>query len=206
VALVREQSLEITSLLKEWSEGDEAAFQRLVPLVYDDLRRLARRHLRWEREGHTLNTTALVHEAYINLVDQKESRIPDRARFFALASRVMRNILVDYARRRLTEKRGGARQPVRMEEGLIRVDENVEELLALDEALTQLRARDPRLERVVECRFFGGMHNDETATALGVSARTVERDWTRAKTYLYRTLQQGPSNSGVRVDSPHSES
>jgi RNA polymerase sigma factor (TIGR02999 family) len=179
---------DITAFLKAWGDGDRSAFDRLVPLVYDDLRRIAHRHLQLERQGHTLNTTALVHEAYVKLADQDECTWRDRACFFAMASRVMRNILVDHARRRRAQKRGGDRVRLSLDEGLARVEQESEELLALDEALEALGERDARLERVVECRFFGGMKVEETAEALGVSKRTVERDWTRAKAYLYRAL------------------
>lgn len=193
-----DRSHEVTELLAAYAAGDEDALRRLVPLIYDDLRIIARRHLAREREGHTLNTTALVHEAYLNLA-AGEGSWRDRAHFFAAASRAMRHILVDYARRRRAVKRGG--EPLRVP---LRPDMTAEaprtlDLLALDEALTALERKDERLGRVVECRFFGGMKAEETAEALGVSLRTVERDWSRAKAYLHRTLSPSSGSNGRDV-------
>lgn len=180
---------EVTRLLVEYAGGDRSAFDRLLPLVYEDLRRIARRRLRQERPGHTLSTTALVHEAYLGLVDQATASWRDRAHFFAFASRVIRNILTDYARRRGAAKRGGGAVHVALQEDAAGNEPPVVELLALDEALAALAEKDPRLEQIVECRFFGGMSVKETAEALGLSLRTVERDWTRAKAYLYQALK-----------------
>lgn len=180
---------DVTGLLAQWRAGDRGAIDRLVPLVYDDLRRIARRHLRLERPDHTLDTSALVHESYLQLVDQPSAEWRDRAHFFAAASRAMRHILVDYARQRLAKKRGGSdRLRVDLEEVPTPVGEYASSLLDLDAALTRLGERNDRLARVVECRYFGGMPVRETAEALGVSTRTVERDWTRAKAYLYGEL------------------
>lgn len=179
---------EITVLLQRSAEGDRQAFQRLIPLVYGDLKGIAHRRLRGERSDHTLNTTAIVHEAYLKLVPQATATWRDRAHFFAVAARVIRHILVDYARHRGAEKRGGSAIRVPLREDLEGDDESTVDLLALDEALRSLAERDPRLRSVVECRFFAGMTMDETAEAQGVSKRTAERDWTRARTYLYQAL------------------
>lgn len=181
----------VTRLLAECSEGDHEAFDRLIPLVYDDLRRIAHRRLASERSGHTLNTTALAHEAYLQLVNQATATWRDRAHFFAVAARVIRHVLIDYARARRTDKRGGSalRVPLRDDIDGGEPETDAVELLALEEALAKLARLDPRLERIVECRFFGGMTMKDTAEAVGVSVRTAERDWTRAKAYLYRLLQ-----------------
>ena len=181
---------EVTRLLGECAGGDQEAFDRLIPLVYDDLRGIAHRRLRSERDGHTLGTTALVHEAYLHLVDQATATWQDRAHFFAVAAKVIRQVLIDYARSRDAQKRGGGAIRIPLSEDLAGTEPATVELLALDEALTELASHDPRLERVVECRFFGGMSVRETAAALGVSERTVERDWARAKAHLYRTLSE----------------
>jgi RNA polymerase sigma factor (TIGR02999 family) len=178
----------VTQLLSECARGETDAFDRLIPLVYDDLRRIAHRRLRAERAGHTLGTTAVVHEAYLQLVDQATATWRDRAHFFAVAARVIRHILIDYARRRGAQKRGGGEVQFSLREDLTGSDPKTVELLELDQALSRLAEFDPRLERIVECRFFGGMTMEDTATALGVSQRTAERDWTRAKAYLYQAL------------------
>lgn len=159
---------------------DEAEFL----IVYDELLRIARRHLRRERTDHTLNTTALVHEAYLKLAGRPEARGGDRPWFLATASRAMRQILVDHARRRSTPKHGGGLHPVTLRTGDGADAEDTIELMALDRALVQLATRDPRLEQLVECRFFGGLTTEETAEVLSVSTRTVERDWIRARAYL----------------------
>lgn len=184
-----ELSGEITQVLARCAGGDREAFERLVPLVYDDLRRIAHRRLQSERTDHTLDTTAVVHEAYLALVHQATATWVDRAHFFAVAARVIRHVLIDHARRRGAKKRGGGDVRVPLAEDLVSA-EGVRDvdLLALDEALAELGARDSRLEKVVECRFFAGMTVRETATALGTSERTVERDWTRARAYLYQAL------------------
>ncbi len=183
---------QLTQLLAAHAEGDPDAFDRLIPLVYDDLRRIARRHLAKERQGHTLNTTAIVHEAYLQLVDQTQASWPDRAHFFAFDSRVMRHILIDYARKRRRQKRGGDIIRVPIDQVTLGISDPTTELLALDEALTQLAQRDERMGRVVECRLFGGMTAKEVAEALDVSLSTVERDWRCAKAYLYRALAPEP--------------
>ena len=166
------------------------ALSRLVPLVYDELRRIAHRQLAGEREGHTLSTTALVHEAYIKLESQSHVRWHDRSHFLAIASQAMRRILVDYARQRCSLKRGGDCRRVTLDDGMLAVDERADVLIALDEALTRLAVLDIRQSRVVECRFFAGLTEDETAEALGVTPRTVRRDWVKAKGWLLAEIQE----------------
>jgi RNA polymerase sigma factor (TIGR02999 family) len=173
--------------------GDEAAAARLWALVYDGLRRIAHRALHDERRHHTLATTALVHEAYLRLVDETQVSWQDRAHFYALACRAMRRILVDYARQRRAQKRGGRQQAVPLEEALVMAAGRSEDLVALDEALDRLATHNARLGQIVECRFFGGLSSAETAEVLGTSLRTVERGWGRARAYLYRALHAGPS-------------
>lgn len=174
--------------------GDaEQAIERLVPLVYDELRAIAHRQLRGERAPHTLGTTALVHEAYLRLVDQRRVDWQDRAHFFAVAARVMRRVLVDYARRRTARKRDGVRKAVSLDHALLIVDEQADLLLDLDEALTRLAEQDARMARVVELRFFAGLTDAEVAEVLGVSPRTVRYDWIKARGWLYRELADAPS-------------
>jgi RNA polymerase sigma factor (TIGR02999 family) len=181
---------QITNMLLAWgAPGEREPFEQLLPLVYDQLHQIAHRQLGRERTGHTLNTTALVHEAYLRLVDQTRARWVDRAHFFAVAARVMRRILVDYARRYRAAKRGGDAQHVGLDLAEVPLDERSETLITLDEALGRLAELNPRLSQVVECRFFGGMTEEETAEALGVTDRTVRRDWLKAKAWLSRELQ-----------------
>lgn len=161
---------------------------RLLPLVYDELRRLAQRQLNRRRAGETLNTTALVHETYLKLVDQSRAGWRDRVHFLAVAAVAMRHILVDYARRRVAKKRGGNARHFQLDEARLGVETRVIEILALDEALTSLAALDERLSRVVEMRFFGGLSVDEIAAVLEVTDRTVKRDWRKAKALLYSAL------------------
>lgn len=179
----------VTELLHQAGAGDPTAAAAVFPLVYDELRQLAHRQLRRESSGHSLNTTALVHEAYLKLVDQTRAQIRDRAHFFAVAATAMRRILVDHARRHGAAKRGaGARRvPLEMVDGLA-PDERADLLVALDTALVRLAALDERQARVVECRFFGGLTEEETAEALGTSTRTVKRDWAKARSWLYQAL------------------
>jgi len=179
---------EITRLLAAWREGDEHALATLMPLVYDELRRLASRHLGRERAGHTLQTTALVHEAYLRLVDQKEANWQCRAQFFAVAAQMMRRILVDYARSRRFAKRGGGARKVSLDEAMVVSEERAADVVALDEALNALARFDERKSRMIELRFFGGLSIEETAEALGVSPGTVMREWTLAKAWLRREL------------------
>jgi RNA polymerase sigma factor (TIGR02999 family) len=178
----------ITDLLAEWRDGDGAALDRMLPLVYEELRRIAQRQLRGQRAGHTLNTTALVHEAYLKLVDQTSAAWADRAHFFGVAARAMRQVLINHAHKHATAKRGGRWRRIPLNEAVLAVEEQADMVLALDEALTRLAGLNERLSRVVECRFFGGMTEDEVATALGVSDRTVRRDWLKARLWLYTEL------------------
>jgi len=181
---------DVTQLLSDWQGGDQQAFDRLMPLVYDELRRVARARLRSEREDHTLQTTALVHEAYVRLVDLDRMTLRDRVHFFAMASRLMREILVDHARRRQAGKRGGGADRISLQDAEPLAEGQSIDLLALDEALTQLGTFDSRLCRVVELRFFGGLSIAETASVLKVSDATVERDWVVAKAWLHRRLTE----------------
>jgi RNA polymerase sigma factor (TIGR02999 family) len=178
----------ITDLLLELTRGDREATEQLFLLVYDDLRRLAHRALARERPDHTLGTTGVVHEAYLRLVDQTRVEWRDRAHFYAIASQAMRRILVDYARRHHRQKRGGGQRPVTLDDGAVSLEERSENLIALDDALSRLAALNPRLSRVVECRFFGGLTEEEIAEATGVTVRTVKRDWAKARAWLYEEL------------------
>ena len=178
-----------TVLLQAWGRGDQAAFDALVPLVHEELRRLARRHMRHERPGHTLQATALVNEAYLRLVDLKRIEWHDRAHFLGMASRMMRRILVDSARARHNQKRGGGQRKLSLDEALEVPQAPGQDLVALDDALQALAAVDPRKAQVVEMRFFGGLSVKETATALHVSVDTVMRDWSLAQAWLYRELR-----------------
>lgn len=182
------QHADITTQLRAWQAGDPSARERLFPLVYDELRLIAHRQLQRERPGHTLDTTALVHEAYLRLAGSTSQDFSDRAHFFAMAATAMRRILVDYARRYRTEKRGDAPRRVSLTDTMLVAEERADTLLAVDEALGELARIDPRLSRVVECRFFAGLTEEETAETLGVTSRTVRRDWTKAKGWLLRTL------------------
>ena len=184
-----EASSAVTTLLRAWRRGDQAAFERLTPLVYDQLRRRARHYLRGERPNHTLRPTALVHEAYLRLVNLDQVDWQDRSHFFALAARQMRRILVDSARARRYQKRGGGAVSVTFDEALA-VSRRDPDLVALDDALELLAQQDERKVRVVELRFFGGLTNDEIAAALGISSDTVTRDWQMAKLWLRRALRK----------------
>lgn len=178
----------ITQLLIEWRDGDEKALDRLMPLVHQELRRMAHRYMRRERPGHSFQTTDLVNEAYLRLVDQKGLRWQNRAHFYGVAAQAMRRILVDHARARATMKRGGRENFVVLEEIPIKPQTQAADLIALDSALTKLAAMDPRKGKVVEMRYFGGMSIEETAEALGVSPGTVMREWSIAKAWLLRAL------------------
>ncbi|HLL74467.1 MAG TPA: sigma-70 family RNA polymerase sigma factor [Pyrinomonadaceae bacterium] len=182
---------EVTQLLVAWSDGDEAALERLMPLVYEELRRLARRYISRERPGHTLQTTALVNEAYLRLVDWKNVRWQNRSHFYAVSAQMMRRILVDFARRRPLPKRdGGALRVTLGEAGSVAQARQDPDLLALDEALNKLAAIDERKCRIVELKFFGGLSVEETAEVLGVAPVTVMREWAKAKAWLYRELSK----------------
>jgi RNA polymerase sigma factor (TIGR02999 family) len=178
----------VSNLLADWSSGNTSARDELMPLVYDELRKLARHFMATERDGHSLQATALVNEAYLHLVDQTRVHWQGRAHFFALASQIMRHILVDYARNRGAQKRGGKVQRISLDEAMIVSSEKSPDLIVLDEALSRLGEIDPRKCRVVEMRFFGGLNFDEIAEVQGVSKATVERDWTSAKAWLYRAV------------------
>jgi RNA polymerase sigma factor (TIGR02999 family) len=178
----------VTELLLALRDGRGGVVDRLYPLVYEELRRIAHRALRGERTGHTLGTTGLVHEAYLGLVDQTRLEYRDRAHFYGIAARAMRHILVDYARRHGAAKRGGNQRAIALDEAILAVEDRAEALLALDEALRELETVDPRLGEVVQCRFFGGLTEEETGEVLGVTARTVRRDWLKAKGWLYHHL------------------
>lgn len=180
----------ITALLQSWRNGDESSLERLVPLVYDDLRRMARNHLRRERPNHTLQATALVNEVYLRLPGVDRLNWQDRAHFFAVAARLMRRVLVDAARARKYQKRAGGRR-ITLEEKLLITGEPSRDLVALDEALDALSKRDPRKGRVVELRYFGGLTLEETASVLGISSDTVARDWKVAKLRLLREITGG---------------
>lgn len=182
---------QITAWLKRLREGDEAALETLVPLVYDELHRLAQLHLRRERGGHTLGATALVNEVYLKLVDQQVIDAGDRVQFFKIAGITMRRLLCDYARKRARLKRGSGQRPVPIEDvERFLSDDEADEVLALDEALDRLSAIDPRASDVVQYRFFSGLTLEETAEALGVSLRTVQRDWTVARAWLRKEIVQ----------------
>jgi RNA polymerase sigma factor (TIGR02999 family) len=180
--------LDITGLLRRWSEGVQTALDELTLLVYEELRRLARHHLAGEGQEQTLNTTALVHEAWLRLVRVKDAHWQDRAQFFGLCAQLMRRILVDHARARLRARRGGGAPRVALEEALLVSEGRSPALVALDDALNALSALDPRKGRVVELRFFGGLSTEEAAEVLKISPESVKRDWRLAKAWLMREL------------------
>lgn len=179
---------EVTQLLQAWSGGDGAALEQLTALVHDELRRLAARYMRRERPGHTLQTSALINEAYLRLVDARHVQWQNRAHFFAVSAQVMRRILIDVARSRQNLKRGGGARPISLDEALAASPERSADLLALDEALERLAVLSPRQSQVVELRYFGGLTEDEMAEVLHVSPRTVRHDWGLARAWLYREL------------------
>jgi len=187
---------DVTGLLIEWRQGDKAALDRLTPLVYDGIRRIAHRYVQRERDGHTLQTTALVNEAYIRLAGSQNIDWQNRAHFFAVTAQVMRRILIDHARRRHYAKHGGEMQRVGFDEAIATAGPGMSkpraaELVALDEALDELAKLDPRKSRVVELRYFGGLSLEETAEILEVSLMTVRRDWRAAKAWLYKAVTSG---------------
>jgi RNA polymerase sigma factor (TIGR02999 family) len=181
---------EMTRLLLAWSDGDKAALDQLMPVVYDELRRLAHSHLRRERAGHTLQTTALVNEAYLRLIDQRSVQWQNRAHFFGIASQLMRRILVDHARALHYLKRGGGAHRVSLDEAMVVSAQRAADVLALDDALTALATIDQRKSQIVEMRFFGGLSIEETAEVLAVSPGTIMRDWTLAKAWLHREISK----------------
>jgi RNA polymerase sigma factor (TIGR02999 family) len=188
---------EITQLLDHIRAGDSTAESRLAELVYDDLHRMAQRYMRQERRENSMQATALVHDAYLRLVNQNEQTWQNRSHFFAVAARLMRQILIDHARARHAQKRGGPRVHLPLEDVVVVSDDRLDEILAVDEALTRLAARDERLARMVELRFFGGLTEEEAAEALGISPRTVKRDWQVAKAWLYGELRSKDSAEGA---------
>lgn len=179
---------DVTELLAQWQGGNQEAIQSLLPLIYHELRRLARRHLSGERLEHTLQSTALVHEAYLRMVKPGAVRVENRAHFFAIASEIMRQILVDYARRRLAGKRDGGRRLSLEEAGELAQRKGID-LIALDDALKSLSQMSPRQGRIVELRFFGGLSTQEISAVLGISTATVDREWATAKAWLYREMR-----------------
>jgi RNA polymerase sigma factor (TIGR02999 family) len=183
----------VAALLADLSQGDRTALNRLLPLVYDTLRRLAHRALRGERRGHTLNTTALAHEAYVKLVGLERIQWQNRSHFFAIAALAMRRVLVDHAVSRTAQKRGGGITPVALDEGLLVSDDRLEEVLILDQALQRLESIDASVVRIVQCRIFVGMSIEETALALALSPATVKRHWQAARAWLTRELSPPPS-------------
>jgi RNA polymerase sigma factor (TIGR02999 family) len=188
---VAELPLEITQLLLSWSQGNQAALDQLVPLVYPELKRLARRYMARENPGHTLQTSALINEAYLRLVDQQNVDWQDRAHFFAAAAQVMRHILIDHARRYRYGKRGGGAQHLPLDEVAVVSKERAAELVALDDALKRLAHIDPRKSKIVELRFFGGLSVDETAEVMKLAPVTIMREWRTAKAWLHREVSSG---------------
>jgi RNA polymerase sigma factor (TIGR02999 family) len=179
---------DVTQLLLAWSNGDKTALDKLVPLVFQELKRIARHHMRREGPGHTLQTSALANEAYLRLVDYKKMRWQNRAHFFAVAAQAMRRILVDHARKRRYAKRD-AGVKVSLDEAATLADDKAAEMVALDDALKSLAALDARKSEIIELRYFGGLNIEETAEVLGISPATVERDWSTARTWLYREIR-----------------
>ena len=189
VAVPNQNQHELTELLQRWSEGDAAALEALTPVVHEELHRIAKRYMRREREGHTLQTTALVNEAYVRLIDWKNARWQNRAHFFGVSAQLMRRILVDFARKRPINK-AAAMQQVSLEEAFVVTTEKDADLVALDEALIELATFDERKARIVELKFFGGLSVEEIAEVIGVSGITVMREWQKAKAWLYLQLNK----------------
>jgi RNA polymerase sigma factor (TIGR02999 family) len=181
---------EVTQLLIAWSDGDKSALDKLMPLVYDELRRLAHHYMSHERPSHTLQTTALVNEAYVKLVNRQRVHWQNRAHFFAIAAQLMRCILVDHARSHAYAKRGGKAPKIELDETLVISKQRAAEVVALDEALKQLAELDPQQSRIVELRFFGGLTIEETAEVVRLSPATIKREWTTAKAWLYHELSK----------------
>jgi RNA polymerase sigma factor (TIGR02999 family) len=180
---------DVTRMLVQWSNGEQSALDQLIPLVYDEMRQIAGRVLKRERRDHTLQPTALVHEAYLRLIDQRNVNWQNRAHFFAIAAQAMRRIIVDHARRHNALKRGGDNLKVELEAALLLPGASDVDVVKLDDALTALAAFDPQQERIVELRFFGGLSIEETAEVIGISPATVKRDWSMAKAWLHREIQ-----------------
>jgi RNA polymerase sigma factor (TIGR02999 family) len=184
---------DVTQLLVAWNEGNQDALERLLPAVYDELRKLARSYLRRERPDHTLQATALVHEAYLRLIDQNQVTWQNRAHFFGIAAQMMRRILVNHAEARRADKRGGGAQKLSLDEAIDLAEERAVDLIALDDAMKALAEFDPQQARIVELRYFGGLSIEETAEVVGVSPATVKREWSTAKMWLHRELSRGGS-------------
>jgi RNA polymerase sigma factor (TIGR02999 family) len=195
IGLSKPSDQDVTHLLVQWSKGDRGALDALVPLVYDELRRLAQLYLNREKQSHTLSSTALVHEAYLRLVRQQDVTWQNRAHFFAVASRMMRRILVDHARKHNYAKRGGGVMTLSLDETMAPVQERELDLVALDDALEALAKLDERQCRMVELRFFGGLSIEETSAVLGVSTPTVKREWASARAWLYREISGAAPNA-----------
>lgn len=188
---------EVTQLLLDWGNGDKAALDKLVPVVYQELRRLAGYYMRRERPGHTLQTSALVNEVYMRLVDYRQMRWQSRAHFFAVAAQAMRRILVEHARKRHVAKRGGGAVQVSFDEAATVSEKQAADLIALDDALTSLEAIDPRKSRIVELRYIGGLNIEEAAEVLDISPATVQREWRAAKAWLYREIKAAEATDGA---------
>lgn len=186
--MTNSDSQQITSLLVEWGNGDQKALENLMPLVYDELRRIAHRFMRRQSAGHTFQTTELIHEAYLKLARSDDHNWQNRAHFFGVAAQAMRHILVDYARQRSSQKRGGWQEKITLDETAAVSFERSDELVRLDDAMQQLAALDERKARVVELKYFGGLTNEETAEVLKISPETVKRDWRFSRTWLLREL------------------
>jgi RNA polymerase sigma factor (TIGR02999 family) len=185
---------DVTQLLNEWRRGDKTALDTLLPLIHAELKKIAQRQMRNERPNHTLQATALVNEAYLKLTGNEPLEWNNRAHFFAVCSQVMRHILIDHARAQARDKRGGRAVQVSLNEALMVHEEKSEEILALDDALKQLETLDPQKSRIVELRYFGGLSLEETAAVLEVSESTVQREWRRAKAWLYRMISEGSAD------------
>lgn len=188
-----ERKNQVTQILHDWSGGDREAPERLMPLVYDEMRRIARSFISRERQGHTLQPTALVNEAYLRLVDQNSITWQSRAHFYSVAASMMRRVLIDHARTRATEKRGGGAVRLSIEDVQVPVEERAANFVAMDEALERLSQFNERGRKIVEMRFYAGMSEEEIAEVLGVSTRTVLRDWKAARVWLFRELSENPS-------------
>jgi RNA polymerase sigma factor (TIGR02999 family) len=188
--MTRSSTHEVTELLIEWSNGNKTALDKLMPLIHEELRRLAHHYMSHERPGHTLQTTALVNEAYLRLVNRKSVHWQNRAHFFAIAATLMRSILVDHARSHAYAKRGGDARKITIDEAMIVSKERAAEVVALDDVLKQLANFDPQQSRIVELRFFGGLTIDETAEVLALSPATIKREWSTARAWLYRELRK----------------
>ncbi|HZN08043.1 MAG TPA: sigma-70 family RNA polymerase sigma factor [Pyrinomonadaceae bacterium] len=182
---------EVTQLLADWGRGDKSAFDKLFPLVHEELRRIAQRQMNHERPGHTLQATALVNEAYLKLAGNEGFEWRDRAHFYAVCAQVMRHVLIDHARAHARDKRGGGALQVSLNDAIALGEQRAEELVALDEALRSLEGLDPQKGRIVELRYFGGLSIEETAEVLDISPRTVRREWRRSKAWLYRMISEG---------------